>query len=311
MTSSSPSARAATHSASLHFLERERERIDRALLEVSVRGVAEYPLSIREPAEYALSTAGKRLRPLLCILAYSTAGEHEIVPDAMYRLACALEIVHTYSLVHDDLPCMDDDDLRRGRPTVHKVYGNARATLAGATLLPLAIRVLDAEGRALHLPTATRAALVLELTRAAGSQGMVGGQLLDLEGERRPISGKHLEDIHHRKTGALLTSALRIGAIAHGSTEDLLRRLTAYGRALGLAFQIADDLLDVEGESHAIGKTAGRDMQLDKASYPSLYGTEGARKLARQKAEEAKEVIRPLRSDRLEALADYVIERRK
>ena len=311
MKPSSATARPSAHPPGLAFLEVERERIDRALLEVSLHGVAEYPLSIREPAEYALSTAGKRLRPLLCILAYSTAGVDERVPDAIYRLSCALEIVHTYSLVHDDLPCMDDDDLRRGRPTVHKVYGNARATLAGASLLPLAIDVLETEGRGLNLSGETRAALVLELTRAAGSQGMVGGQLLDLEGERRSIPGEHLEEIHRRKTGALLTSALRIGAIARGTTEDLLQRLTAYGRALGLAFQIADDLLDVEGESDAIGKTAGRDLQLDKASYPSLYGTDGARKLARQKAEEAKQAIRPLGSERLEALADYVIERRK
>ena len=295
----------------LNILEVERGRIEHALAEVAAEAVAAFPPALRDPSGYALATSGKRLRPLLTVLAYAAATSDEEVPEPVYRLACALEIVHTYSLVHDDLPCMDDDDLRRGRPTVHRVFGTAHAALSGAALLPVAVEVLDREGERLGLSARHRGRLVAELMRASGSAGMVGGQLLDLEAERKSIGGPELEMIHRLKTGALLTCALRVGAIAGGADDDLCDRLTQYGAALGLAFQIADDLLDVEGESTDLGKTAGRDLALRKASYPALYGVDGARGMARERVAEAKDAIGPLGLHRLEALADFVIERRK
>jgi geranylgeranyl pyrophosphate synthase len=260
--------------------------------------------------EYALTAPGKRLRPILCVAAYQgSRRDSASVPPGILRLACAVEIVHTYSLVHDDLPCMDDDDLRRGRPTVHRVFGAQRATLAGAALLPVAMELLDVEGAALGLTIAERGALVVELATAAGAEGMVGGQLMDLAAEQREVEPSELETIHRRKTGALLTCALRVGALAGRAPDELLQALTVYGRALGLAFQIMDDLLDVVGSSAALGKTPRRDIALRKASYPSLFGTEDARRLALSSAAEAKEAIRGYDLPRLLSLADFVVDR--
>ncbi|MEX2583748.1 MAG: polyprenyl synthetase family protein [Gemmatimonadota bacterium] len=293
------------------FLSGQRRRVDAALEALTSEHGRGIPEHLREPVEYALSTTGKRLRPILCVQAYIASELHTKVPPALYRLACALEIVHTYSLVHDDLPCMDDDDLRRGRPTVHRVFGPVRATLAGAALLPIAMQVVSSEGEALGLSLEERARMITELARSAGAAGMVGGQLMDLAGEQRAVKAMELEAIHRRKTGALLTCSLRIGAIAGRASGDLLHAITAYGAALGLAFQIADDLLDVEGDSAELGKTAGRDIALRKASYPALFGVQGARELARQKVEEAKSALGARELPELRALADYVIERGK
>lgn len=289
------------------LLERERMRVDREL-EAVAGGVGEVVApALREAVVYALTTRGKRLRPILCLAAYRAVGGAE--GEEIRRLATALEIVHTYSLVHDDLPCMDDDDLRRGRPTVHRVFGPGIAALAGAALLPLAVRVLDEGARGLGLAPAVRGTLVSELCRAAGAAGMVGGQLRDLEAESRPIDGDGLEAIHRAKTGALLTASLRIGGIAAGASPDALAALTQYGEALGLAFQIVDDVLDVVGDQQALGKASGRDEHLHKASYPALFGLDGARALARARAEEARAAVAPLRSPELAALAEYVVRR--
>jgi geranylgeranyl pyrophosphate synthase len=290
------------------LLDRERERVDRALAGIARRALEPLGEPLRAPVEYSLSTSGKRIRPILCAAAYRAVSGREGSP-ALYRLACAPEIVHTYSLVHDDLPCMDDDDLRRGRPTVHRVFGPALATLAGAALLPLAIEVVLESGQALGLGEAAVARLVVELCGAAGGAGMVGGQLMDLEAERRPVDAKELERIHRAKTGALLASSLRIGALAGGAGEDALRSLTEYGEALGLAFQITDDILDVTGDACSLGKAAGRDEELRKASYPSLFGLDGARERARRCAEAARAAVAHLSSAELAALADYVVER--
>ena len=292
------------------FLEAERLRVDRALGELSAGASARAAGPLRDPIEYALSTSGKRLRPILFLLAYRASGRRADPDGTVYRLSCAVEIVHTYSLVHDDLPCMDDDDLRRGRPTVHRVYGSREAMLAGAALLPLAVEVLASESGALGLDDASRALLVRELCRAAGAEGMVGGQLRDLQGEQREVHAAELEAIHRAKTGALLTASLRLGAIAAGASEAELDALTRYGAALGLAFQIADDILDEVGDAASLGKTAGRDRELSKASYPALFGLDGARALARQKADEAKAALAEVDSPELLALADYVVERR-
>jgi geranylgeranyl pyrophosphate synthase len=295
----------------LDFLEQERSRIDEALVQILARETVRLPEGLRPTVEYALKTSGKRLRPILFILAFSAARGHQRSPAAAYRLSCALEIVHTYSLIHDDLPCMDDDDLRRGMPTAHRVFGIARAVIGGAALLPIAVSIIEQEGLALGLGIESRARLVAELMHSAGAEGMVGGQLLDLAAEQQVLTSPELERIHRMKTGALLTSALRTGAIAGKADEALLEALTRYGAALGVAFQIADDLLDVEGTSEDLGKIAGRDVALQKSSYPALHGVGGARSLAVQKTHEAKAAISGLGLTRLGELADYVVERRR
>jgi geranylgeranyl diphosphate synthase, type II len=291
------------------FLARERSRVDAALARIAAEVRVEAPGPLAEPMFYALTTSGKRLRPILCATAFRAVSGSEEVPEALYRLSCALEIVHTYSLVHDDLPCMDDDDLRRGRPTVHRVYGSPLAVLAGASLLSLAVEVLLKESAEVGLTPAASARLVGELCAAAGAEGMVGGQYLDLLGEHGEVDAVALEAIHRGKTGALLAAALRIGALAAHASDEQLQALTDYGCALGLAFQIVDDVLDVVGETQALGKTAGRDQALRKASYPSLFGVEGARSLARGRADEAKNALAELSRWELLALADFVVER--
>lgn len=291
------------------MLETGRSDIDREMARLASRAGELVAPALAAPVEYALSTRGKRLRPILCMAAYRAAGGE--VRAAARRLALAPEIVHTYSLVHDDLPCMDDDELRRGRPTVHRVHGVPLATLAGAALLPLAVRVLTEAAAELGLGAARAAGLVVELCGAAGAGGMVGGQLRDLEAEGLRVDGPRLEAIHRAKTGALLVASLRIGALAAGAAPRLLEALTAYGDALGLAFQIADDVLDVVGHADALGKVSGRDERLEKSSYPALYGLEGARALARERAEEAKAAIAALELPELAALADYVVERQR
>ena len=290
-------------------LDTERAEIDSTLEEIAAGARARVAPALADAVVYALSTRGKRLRPILCLAACRAAGGQ--VTAATRRLALATEIVHTYSLVHDDLPCMDDDEMRRGRPTVHRVHGTALATLAGAALLPLAVSVLIGGARELGLDRATEALLVSELCGAAGAGGMVGGQLRDLEAERVPVDGVRLEGIHRAKTGALLTASLRIGALAAGATAGMLQALTEYGQALGLAFQIADDVLDVVGDAESLGKVSGRDKRLEKASYPGLYGLEGAQTLAREKADEAKTAIGHIDAPELSALADYVVERQR
>jgi geranylgeranyl diphosphate synthase, type II len=294
------------------YLAAEMPRVERALEELVGALPAEVPSRMAEPVRYALGTRGKRLRPVLCVAAYRAIAGAEPV-EAVYRLACVLEVVHTYSLVHDDLPCMDDDDLRRGRPTVHRVFGVAPALLAGAALLPLAMQALDRESAALGLGAAARGQLVGELCRAVGAEGMVGGQVRDLDAEARAVPAAELEAIHRAKTGALLAAALRIGALVADADRARLAALTEYGEALGLAFQIADDVLDVTADSDALGKTAGKDQTVGKATYPALFGLDGARALAWQRASEAVEALRRggIRSAPLEALARYVVERRK
>ena len=306
-----------THGSALQsvemYLERERLLVDEALAAIATEALEGATGPLRDPLQYALSTSGKRLRPILCVSAYRALADlsEAELPRSLYRLSCALELVHTYSLVHDDLPCMDDDDLRRGRPTVHRVFGVRHAMLAGAALLPLAMSVLVREARALGLTGNAPGRLVRELARAAGAGGMVGGQLLDLEAESAPLEGTALEAIHHAKTGALLTVSVRLGAIAAGASDPALDALTRYGESLGLAFQIADDILDVVGDSTALGKTAGRDQALQKASYPSIHGLEGARALARHQADQAKRALADIHSPELAGLADYVVERKR
>lgn len=294
------------------FLAREQEAMDAALEAIVVEHVDVLDTPLREPIRYALGTRGKRLRPILCVAAYrAVSGRTDPLPLELYTLACALEIVHTYSLVHDDLPCMDDDDLRRGRPTVHRMHGVPAAILAGAALLPLAVRVVMGAASALGLEEAEGAALAAALCRAAGAEGMVGGQLLDLEGEASAPDAQQLERIHRGKTGALLAASLTTGAAAARASADQVRALGAYGEQIGLAFQIADDVLDVTQNTAALGKTAGRDASLGKSTYPALYGVDGARALANERVADALAALvrGGIRSVELEALARYVVER--
>lgn len=294
------------------FLEGERDRVNAVLAGIAPTLAEGAPPALRAPVAYALATPGKRLRPILCACAWRVVHPAH-PPDAVYRLACALEIVHTYSLVHDDLPSMDDDALRRGRPTVHVAFGERAALLAGAALIPAAVGVLDAAARDLGLDGATRGRLTAELCGAGGARGMVGGQWLDLLGEEpgARVDADGLERIHRLKTGALLAASLRVGALAAGADARRVEALTAYGRELGLAFQIVDDVLDVTRTDAELGKTAGKDAGAGKATYPSLFGLEVAERMARERTARAVGALHAagIRSAELEALAAYVLER--
>ena len=287
---------------------RQRELVNAALLAVCDGHLA--PLDARTAAavRYGLLSEGKRLRPLLVLAAYEAAGGRG---DATL-LAASLEIVHAYSLVHDDLPCMDDDDVRRGRPTVHRVYGVAAATAAGLAMVPLAARCALEGARRLGLAAPAAGAIVRELMRASGAAGMIGGQQLDLDGEGRAHSLDQLERIHAAKTGALITAAARIGGLAAEVSPERLEALGQYGRAVGLAFQIADDVLDVTATTDQIGKTAGRDVALQKSTYPALLGVDGAMHRARSLAERARAALAAvgLLTPALAYVAEFSVARR-
>jgi geranylgeranyl diphosphate synthase type II len=254
----------------------DREGIERRLDEICADYLSDLPVGIADAVRYGLKSPGKRVRPLLLRYAYGAAGGKE---DATL-LACAPEVIHAYSLVHDDLPCMDDDDMRRGRPTVHKVYGSRTAILGGVVMIPLAAKVVRHSARSMRLPHETGAKLLETLLEASGSRGMIGGQLRDLAGERLSLSLEDREEIHSAKTGALIVASIMMGGIAAGASEAQIAALERYGGAIGLAFQIMDDVLDVTSTTSALGKTIGRDAALGKSSYPALLGVEGARQRA-------------------------------
>jgi geranylgeranyl pyrophosphate synthase len=286
----------------------ERESVDAALLVVCDTHVAELGGPVAEAIRYSLLGAGKRLRARLLIAACQSVGGREEPSE----LAAAVEVVHAYSLVHDDLPCMDDDDMRRGRPTVHRVFGVVIATAAGLAMVPLAARCAFSGARTLGLSPAVSGRIVAELMRASGGGGMIGGQLLDLEGESRPLSLEDLERIHRAKTGELIRASVAIGAIAGGADEQQLEALDRYATAIGLAFQIADDLLDETSTTDAIGKTAGRDRALRKSTYPAILGLEGSRRRAAALVAEGCRALTgaALLTPALERLARYTVERR-
>ena len=251
----------------------QRDAIGRALASLCERSLGRVTPAVADAIRYSLLGGGKRMRGTLLLSTFEAAGG---TGDASH-LAAAVEVVHAYSLVHDDLPCMDDDDMRRGMPTVHRVYGVSVATAAGLAMVPLAARCAAEASRGLGLDAAGVSAIVVELMQASGAGGMIGGQLLDLEGEGRPLALAELERIHRAKTGALITAAATLGGRAAGATEARLDALRRYGEAVGLAFQIADDVLDVTATTDQLGKTAGRDLALRKSTYPALLGVEGAK----------------------------------
>ncbi len=259
--------------AELAAVVEQRAAIGRALASLCEGSLGTVNPAVADAIRYSLMGGGKRMRGTLLLSAYQAAGGQG---DAS-PLAAAVEVVHAYSLVHDDLPCMDDDDVRRGLPTVHRVYGVAVATAAGLAMVPLAARCAVESARGLGLDDAAAGDIVVELMQASGAGGMIGGQLLDLEGEGRPLALAELERIHRAKTGALITAAAVIGGRAAGTTGVRLAALRRYGEAVGLAFQIADDILDVTATTDQLGKTAGRDLALQKSTYPALLGVEGAK----------------------------------
>ena len=285
----------------------DRAAIDRALASFCDRYLRDVRPPVGEAIRYSLMGEGKRLRGILFLRAYEAAGG---TADGS-AMAAAIEVVHAYSLVHDDLPCMDDDDMRRGRPTVHRAFGVPAATAAGLAMVPLAALCAADAARALGLLDEDVGAIVRELMVASGAGGMIGGQLLDLEGEGKPLGLEELQRIHGAKTGALISAAATIGGRAAGAPPERLAALGRYGEAIGLAFQIADDVLDVTGTTDQLGKTAGRDLQLQKSTYPALLGIDGAKSrasaLVRQGCAALDEV--GLLTPALDRIAHFTVER--
>lgn len=291
-------------------------RVERALDEWMP---AQAPAGLGEVMRYAVQGGGKRLRPLLALAACEAV---EGAPQAALRAACAVELIHAYSLVHDDMPCMDNDVLRRGKPTVHVQFGQAQALLAGDALQALAFEILTPEPSAAtsaDMPAAMQAALCRLLARAAGADGMAGGQAIDLASVGLPLTEPELRAMHRRKTGALLLASVRMGAAcaAHPLPAAALQALDAYGQALGLAFQVVDDVLDVTADSALLGKTAGKDAAAGKPTYVSLLGLEAARQLAADLLAQAENALNALQASGLahtqplHALARQVVQRQR
>ncbi len=265
------------------------------------------PALIHEAMRYSIFAGGKRLRPALVI---ATGEVFDAPEQALLPAACALEMIHTYSLIHDDLPAMDNDDLRRGRPTNHKVYGDAMAILAGDALLTQAfITLANMEG----VSAETKVRVIAEVAQAAGTtNALIGGQVLDIQNEGRQVTAEELDAIHRAKTGALIRCCVRVGAIVGGASESDLQLLTEYAEKAGLAFQIADDVLDATATSEELGKTAGKDEAAQKATYVSLYGIETARQRAAQLCQEAIAAVQKIgrETSQLEAIARFIVERK-
>jgi geranylgeranyl pyrophosphate synthase len=284
-----------------------RDTVEVALARASRHQLDALPSHVAEPIRYALDTGGKRLRGMLLLAAYRATGGTGDASD----LAAAVEIIHAYSLVHDDLPCMDDDDIRRGRPTAHRVFGIPATTLAGAVMIPLAARLAYGSAMALVLPRETGCMIVKVLMRAAGAGGMIGGQLADLDAEGAVLSREELDLIHSAKTGALIAASLETGGLAAGATETNLRALGGFGSRIGLAFQIMDDVLDVTSSTDKLGKTAGRDAALGKSTYPGLLGVDGATQRAGNLVDSACNDLRShgMLTGELEELAGFIVSR--
>lgn len=288
------------------YVSEQVQLIDRALNEW-IPGEHVQPVSIHRAMRYSVFAGGKRIRPILTIAAARAVSDS---PDDVEHAACTLELIHTYSLIHDDLPALDNDDLRRGRPTCHKIFGDAMAILAGDALLTLAFEVLSRLDR---IDGKRRIRLVEELSRSAGTVGgMIGGQVNDIEGEGRYPTAALLESIHRAKTGALIRASVRIGGIYAGATEDELAALSDYGEHVGLAFQIIDDILDVEESSEALGKTAGKDEAQQKITFPAVYGLARSREMAEEERLAAHLALRTFddRAERLRQIADFIVHRK-
>jgi geranylgeranyl diphosphate synthase type II len=303
-----PDAGFGTAAAGTDLLLEARETIDTVLADWAEHLQAELGGRNGEALAYALRTPGKRVRAALLVAAFRSVGGRS---PAIAGVAAAVETVHTYSLVHDDLPCMDDDDLRRGRPTTHRQFDVATATRVGFLLVPVAARVLAAAAGELELSDETLGRMAGELFQAGGIEGMVGGQWLDLEAERRTLTLPQLIAVHRGKTGALIRASCTLGGIAAEAAPAQVAALTAFGEDVGLAFQIADDVLDCTGTSEELGKTAGRDAELAKSTYVGLLGIEEARREAERLARRAVEQLdrAGVPSGALGSLAGYIVSR--
>jgi geranylgeranyl diphosphate synthase type II len=294
------------------YLESTRKQVDEALkryLPEETGTLSEHFRAMR----YSLFAGGKRVRPILCLAAAEAVKDYEdSYPETLQLTACALECIHTYSLIHDDLPAMDDDELRRGKPTNHMVFGEAGAILAGDSLLTFASELLSREESS-TITADDRLRIITIISKAAGPTGMVGGQFLDLTHEGKKVGYETLREIHSRKTGALITASVQAGAVAGGCTEKQFEAFTDYGTQIGLAFQIVDDLLNVEGTAEQLGKAAGSDAARNKATYPSLFGVDETRKKADESIGKALAALEGFdhRADMLRELARYIVNRKR
>jgi geranylgeranyl diphosphate synthase type II len=286
------------------YLSERSRLVDRALDRFLPRGTTK-PATIHKAMRYSLFAGGKRMRPVLTLAAAEACGGKL---EAALPAACAVECIHTYSLIHDDLPSMDDDDLRRGWPTNHKVFGEGIAVLAGDALLTIAFEILASASRTSRYPIAVQ---VRELATASGSQWLIGGQVADLEGEGRKLTGSELRYIHRCKTAALLTASIRLGAMSANATVGRLKALTDFGQSLGLAFQVIDDILDVTQTTEKLGKTAGKDVKAIKATFPAIFGLEKSRAEARKLTAAAHAALKPFGKNgaRLCEIAEFLLER--
>ena len=289
------------------YLQECRRQVESAL-ERCLPQATTQPADLHAAMRYVVLGGGKRVRPVLVYAAGRALG---LPPEQLHGPACAVELIHSYSLVHDDLPAMDDDDLRRGRPTCHRAYDQATAILAGDALQTLAFRVLCDDDR-LRIDRADRLRMIGELAQAAGYRGLAGGQALDMEATGRDIGLAELENLHIHKTGALILASVRLGAMAAGASADSrLGKLEHYAKCIGLAFQVHDDVLDVEGDTAVLGKTGGKDAAADKATYPALIGLEAAREMANGLVDDALDSIAAFdaAADPLRQLARYIVGR--
>ncbi|HTT32100.1 MAG TPA: farnesyl diphosphate synthase [Methylomirabilota bacterium] len=287
------------------FFEEDRLAVD-ATLDRLLPAEGTQPASIHTAMRYSVFAGGKRIRPILCL---ETARIFASDVTPALHPACALEFIHTYSLIHDDLPALDNDDLRRGKPTCHKKFGEALAILAGDALLTLAFETIGAT----PAPAERRVAILTEIAGAAGTvNGMVGGQVADIEAERKAVDPQMLEYIHRSKTAALIRAAVTSGALCAGASPDDVARLRRFGETIGWAFQVTDDILDVEESSAALGKTAGKDLAQQKATYPAVYGVERSHQIANELATKAIADLAPYadRASRLREIAEFLVLRR-
>jgi len=287
------------------FFEADRKTIEAALDRI-LPPESTRPALIHRAMRYSISAGGKRVRPVLCVEA-ARMFTREL--EGAIQAGCAIEFIHTYSLIHDDLPALDNDDLRRGKPTSHRVFGEAMAILAGDALLTLAFQTLAAApiepGRSVRI--------VAEISAAAGTvDGMVGGQVADVEAGGKPVDARTLEYIHRSKTAALIRASITAGALSAGAADQDVKRLRRFGETIGWAFQVTDDILDVEESSAALGKTAGKDIAQQKATYPAVYGLEKSHEIAKELATKAIDELRPYaeRAERLRSIAEFLVLRR-
>jgi geranylgeranyl diphosphate synthase type II len=291
----------------LELIQEYRPRIEEAL-DRWLPPADTHPKQLHEAMRYAVLGGGKRMRPLLV---YATGDALGIDRSQLDGIACAVEVIHAYSLIHDDLPAMDNDDLRRGRPTCHKVFGEAAAILAGDALQALAFYIL-AHDNAITCPAEDKVKMIETLALACGSRGMAGGQAIDLAAVGRTLGIAELEDMHIHKTGALIRASVLLSALSEPDIpQDTLDRLDHYGKCIGLAFQIRDDILDVEGDTQTLGKTQGADIAMSKPTYPALIGLDGAKQRASELHEEALTALEPLgpRANRLREISRYIVQR--